>query len=419
MGSLSDSRRVVLTGLGVVTPLGNTIERLWSNVLNGQCGIGRITAFDSSAYPCQIAAEVAPFDLAPAFPSAKEVRRADRFAQFGVYAGWGALLDSGLDLNRVDREQMGVYIGTGKGALLTLEEQHRVLLSEGPRALSPDLVPRLMLNTASALFSMYHGFGGPSLAHCSACATANHAIGEAWRAIKMGDAKVIFAGGTEASIGVLGVGGFCAMRALSTRNNDPKRASRPFDRGRDGFVMGEGAGVVVLEELAHARKRGARIYCEVLGCGNTADAASLTAPAPGGEGAARCMRMALRSSKLNPADVSYVNAHGTSTPQGDASETNAIRSVFGAHASKLAVSSTKGATGHLLAAAGGVEMAICAKAIEQGIVPPTLNYETPDPECDLDYVPNVAREMPVRAVINNSFGFGGHNACVVAGQFSF
>ncbi len=417
MGSSSDQRRVVLTGLGVVTPLGNDIERLWTNLLNGQCGIGRITAFDPAAYPCRIAAEVAPFDLAPAFPSAKEVRRADRFAQFGVYAGWGALLDSGLDLSREDRDQVGVYIGSGKGALNTLEEQHRRLLSEGPWALSPDLVPRLMLNAASALFTIYHGLRGPALAHCSACATANHAIGEAWRAIKMGDAEVMFAGGTEASIGVLGVGGFCAMRALSTRNHDPKRASRPFDRDRDGFVMGEGAGVVVLEELEHARKRGARIYCEILGCGNTADAASLTAPAPGGEGAARCMRMALRAARLNPADVSYVNAHGTSTPQGDVSETHAIRSVFGAHAPRLAVSSTKGATGHLLAAAGGVEMAICAKAIEQGLVPPTLNYETPDPECDLDYVPNVPREMPVRAVINNSFGFGGHNACVVAGRF--
>lgn len=417
MGSLSDQRRVVLTGLGVVTPLGNTIERLWTNLLEGQCGISRITAFDPAAYPCQIAAEVAPFDLAPAFPSPKEVRRADRFAQFGLYAGWGALLDSGLDLNRVDRDAVGVYIGTGKGALLTLEEQHRVLLSEGPRVLSPDLVPRLMLNTASALFSIDHGLRGPSLAHCSACATANHAIGEAWRAIKMGDAKVIFAGGTEASIGVLGVGGFCAMRALSTRNDDPQRASRPFDRDRDGFVMGEGAGVVVLEELDHARKRGARIYCEILGCGNTADAASLTAPAPGGEGAARCMRMALRSARLNAADVSYVNAHGTSTPQGDASETHAIRSVFGAHASKLAVSSTKGATGHLLAAAGGVEMAICAKAIEQGIVPPTLNYETPDPECDLDYVPNQARQLPVEAAVSNAFGFGGHNTVLVLRRY--
>jgi 3-oxoacyl-[acyl-carrier-protein] synthase II len=279
------------------------------------------------------------------------------------------------------------------------------------------MIPRLILNMASGLFSIHYGLRGPNLAHCSACATANHAIGEAWRTIKMGDAQVMFAGGAEASIGALGIGGFCAMRALSTRNDDPKRASRPFDRDRDGFVMGEGAGVVVLEELRHAEARGARIYCEILGYGNTADASHFTAPAPDGDGAARCMRMALRSAKLNPADISYLNAHGTSTPRGDICETRAIKAVFGEHARRLAVSSTKGATGHMLAAAGGVEMAICAKAIQEGVVPPTLNYAAPDPDCDLDYVPNAPREMRVRATVNNSFGFGGHNSCVVAGEF--
>src|SRR2546422_485344 len=270
---------------------------------------------------------------------------------------------------------------------------------------------------ASGLFSMFYKLRGPNLATCSACATATHAIGEAWRTIKMGDAKVMFAGGTEATIVELGIGGFCAMKAMSTRNDDPAHASRPFDIERDGFVMGEGAGVVVLEELEHAHQRGAKIYCELVGYGNTADASHITAPAPEGEGAARCMRMALRSARLNPTDISYINAHGTSTPQGDICETQAIKAVFGEHARQLAISSTKGATGHMLGAAGAVEMAICAAAVARNIVPPTINYEDPDPLCDLDYVPNTAREMKVGAVINNSFGFGGHNATLVAKKF--
>jgi 3-oxoacyl-[acyl-carrier-protein] synthase II len=275
----------------------------------------------------------------------------------------------------------------------------------------------LILNMGSGLFSMYYKLRGPNLATCSACATSNHAIGEAWRTIKMGDAQVMFAGGAEATIVPIGIGGFCAMRAMSTRNDDPQHASRPFDRERDGFVMGEGAAVVVMEELEHARARGARIYCEIVGYGNTADASHMTAPAPEGEGAARCMRMALRSSGLSPETIAYVNAHGTSTTQGDLCETQALKTVFGAHAPKLAVSSTKGATGHMLGAAGAVEMAVCAKAIQTGIVPPTINYEHPDPECDLDYVPNTAREMAVEAAINNSFGFGGHNCSVIARKF--
>jgi 3-oxoacyl-[acyl-carrier-protein] synthase II len=275
----------------------------------------------------------------------------------------------------------------------------------------------LILNMGSGLFSMYYDLRGPNLATCSACATGTHALGEAWRTIKMGDAKVMFAGGSEATIVPLGLGGFCAMRAMSTRNGDPQHASRPFDRDRDGFVMGEGGGVVVLEELEHAKARGARIYAEMSGYGNAADAHHMTSPSPGGEGAARCMRIALRSAGLDPSDVSYINAHGTATPQGDVAETQAIKSVFGEHAKKLAVSSTKGATGHLLGAAGGVEMALCVKAIECGVAPPTINLENPDPECDLDYVAGTAREMEVNAILNNSFGFGGHNACVVARKF--
>jgi 3-oxoacyl-[acyl-carrier-protein] synthase II len=418
MSMSTEDRRVVLTGLGVVTPLGNEIEAFWQDVLAGRCGVDRTTAFDVSAYDCQISAEVKNFEPLPAFPSPKEVRRTDRFAQFGIYAAYKALLDSRLDLEKVNRDEVGVFIGSGIGGLETVEVQHRILLSKGPNRLSPFMIPMLILNMASGGFSMHYRLRGPNVATCSACATANHAIGEAWRTLKMGDAQVMFAGGSEATIVPLGIGGFCAMKALSTRNDDPKRASRPFERDRDGFVMGEGAGVVVLEELSHAQARGARIYCEMIGYGNTADANHLTAPAPEGEGAARCMRMALRSAKLNPGDISYINAHGTSTPQGDVCETQAIKAVFGDHARKLAVSSTKGATGHMLGAAGAVEMALCAKALQQNIVPPTINYEHPDPDCDLDYVPNAAREMTVNAIINNSFGFGGHNACIVARKFT-
>jgi 3-oxoacyl-[acyl-carrier-protein] synthase II len=283
--------------------------------------------------------------------------------------------------------------------------------------MSPFTIPMLISNMASGLFSLYNNLRGPNFATCSACATANHAIGEAWRTIKMGDAAVMFAGGSEAAIIPIGIGGFCAMKAMSTRNDDPKSSSRPFDKDRDGFVMGEGAGIIVLEDLEHARKRGARIYCEIVGYGNTADAHHLTAPSPGGEGASRSMKMALRNGGLNPEDITYINAHGTSTPQGDIAETQAVKTVFGNHAKKVVVSSTKGATGHMLGAAGAVETAVCVMAIKTGIVPPTINLHTPDPECDLDYVPNTAREMPVNAIINNSFGFGGHNATIAAKKF--
>lgn len=411
-------RRVVVTGLGVVTPLGHDVETFWKNLVEGRSGVDRISLFDPAAFDTQIAAEVKGYDAVPSFPTPKDERRTDRYTKFGVGAAHRALLDSGLDLERVNRDEIGVFIGSGIGGLHTTEEQHRILLNRGPGRLSPFMIPMLILNMASGLFSMYYHLRGPNLATCSACATASHAIGEAWRTIKMGDALAMLAGGTEATITPLGIGGFCAMKAMSTRNAEPQRASRPFDVGRDGFVMGEGAGVVVLEELEHARARGARIYCEVVGYGNTADAHHMTAPAPDGEGAARCMRMALRSASMNPADIAYINAHGTSTPQGDICETLAIKTVFGEHARKLVVTSTKGATGHMLGAAGAVEMAVCAKAIQTGVVPPTLNLDNPDPQCDLDYAPHTARELRVDAIVNNSFGFGGHNASVVARRFT-
>lgn len=411
-------RRVVVTGIGAVTPLGNDVETLWKNLLAGQCGIDRITAFDAAAYDCQIAAEVKGFEPGPAFPSPKEIRRTDRFTQFGVHAGWQALRDSGLDLEKENRDEIGVFIGSGIGGLSTTGEQHKVLLEKGPGRVSPFMIPMLILNMASGMFSMYYKLRGPNVATCSACATSTHAIGEAWRTLKMGAANVMFAGGAEATIVPLGISGFCAMKAMSTRNDEPKRASRPFDIGRDGFVMGEGAGVVVLEEYEHAKARGARIYCELAGYGNTADANHMTAPAPEGEGAARCMKMALKSAGMAPQEISYINAHGTSTPQGDVCETQAIKTVFGDHARKLVVSSTKGALGHMLGAAGAVETIICAKAIQEGIVPPTINLENPDPACDLDYAPHQARRMAVNAVMNNSFGFGGHNATLLAKKFA-
>lgn len=417
MASHWTDRRVVITGLGAVSPLGNKIDELWKNLIAGQCGIRTISLFDASAFDCQIAAEVHSFDPTPAFPSPKEVRRTDRYTHFAVAAADEAIRDSGLDLDKENLDEIGAFIGSGIGGLYTTAEQHKILLQKGPGRMSPFMIPMLILNMASGTISIYWKLKGPNLATCSACATATHAIGEAWRTIKMGDAQVMLAGGSEATITPLGIGGFCALRAMSTRNSEPQRSSRPFDAGRDGFVMGEGAGIIVLEELEHAKARGARIYCELAGYGNTADASHVTAPAPEGEGAARCMRMALRSAGLNPEDISYINAHGTSTPQGDICETQAIKTVFNSHAAKLTVSSTKGATGHMLGAAGAVEMAICVKALETGLVPPTINYENPDPQCDLDYVPNTAREMRINAFINNSFGFGGHNATVIGRRF--
>ena len=413
----STRKRVVITGLGVITPLGQGIGAFWENLLAGQCGIGPVTAYDTEGYACAIAGEVKDFDPTPAFPSPKEVRRTDRFTQFAMVAGWEAINDSGLDLDAADRDRIGAFIGSGIGGLGTMEKQHKTLLDRGPGRVSPFFIPMMILNMASGMFSLYNGLRGPNIATCSACATASHAIGEAWRTLVMDDADVMLAGGTEAAVNPIAMSGFDSMKAMSRRNDDPQHASRPFDADRDGFVMGEGSGVVVLETLEHAKARGARIYCEIAGYGNTADAHHMTSPAPGGEGGARAMRAALASGGLNPEDISYINAHGTSTPQGDVCETQAIKTVFGDHARRLAVSSTKGATGHMLGAAGSVEMAVCCKALETNIVPQTINYDTPDPDCDLDYVPNKPREMEVNAIANNSFGFGGHNACLVAKKF--
>ncbi|MBI5387709.1 MAG: beta-ketoacyl-ACP synthase II [Verrucomicrobia bacterium] len=410
-------RRVVITGMGAVSPLGNSLAEMWPRLLAGECGVDRIHAWDPSAFDTQVAAEVKNF-TATGFPSPKDVRRADRYSQFAVTAGHQALLDSGLDLAKENRDEIGVFIGSGIGGLYTTEEQHTIMLQKGPGRMSPFMIPMLILNMASGLFSMFYKLRGPNVAHCSACATSTHALGEAWRTIKMGDAQVMVAGGAEATIVPLGIGGFCAMKAMSTRNHEPQRASRPFDRERDGFVMGEGAGVFILEELEHAKARGARIQAELLGYGNSADANHMTAPDPDGGGAARCMKMALRNAGLNPADIDYINAHGTSTPLGDIAETKAVKSIFGDHARKLVVSSTKGALGHMLGAAGAVELAICVKSIETQLVAPTINLDNPDPECDLDYAPHKAREMKVTTIVNNSFGFGGHNATVIARKFA-
>ena len=417
MGSNWSDRRVVVTGLGCASSLGLAADPLWKNIIAGECGVSRVENFDISAYDCQIAAEVKNFDPTPAFPSPKEIRRTDRFTHFGVYAGWGALKDSGLDMGRVDPNEVGVFLGSGIGGLYTTEEQHKILLNKGPGRVSPFMIPMLILNMASGLMALYHGLKGPNFATCSACATSTHALGEAWAVIKRGDAKVMLAGGTEATVVPLGMAGFAAMRAMSTRNHDPKHASRPFDRDRDGFLMGEGAAVLVLEELEHAKARGARIYCEVVGYGNTCDASHMTAPDPEGEGAGRAMRMALRHAGLATDAIDYVNCHATSTPVGDVCESQMLKNVFGDHAKKMAISSTKGATGHMLGAAGAIEMVICCKAVEAQVIPPTINLDNPDPACDLDYTAHTARERKLDVFANNSFGFGGHNAIVIGRKF--
>ena len=406
-------RRVVITGIGVVSSLGHDVETFWHRLVNGDCGIDVFRQIDPSKFACKIASEVRDFDPLPAFPSPKEVRRSDRYSHFAVYAGWSALKDSGLDLSKENRDEIGCFFGTGIGGLTTIENQCKVLFEKGPDRLSPFMIPMLIQNISSGLFSIFYGLKGPNMATCSACSTSTHAIGEAWQTIKCGGATAMFAGGAEAAITQLGIGGFGSMRALSMRNDDPSHASRPFDAERDGFVMGEGAGVLLLEELEHAKARGAKIYAELIGYGNTADAYHITLPSPGGEGAARCMQMALRTAGVNPEDVQYINAHATSTHAGDIAEVQAIKKVFGDHALKLAVSSTKGAHGHMLGATGAVEMAVCALTIAKGVIPPTINQFVKDPECDLDVVPNVAREQNVDVAMSNSFGFGGHNASLV------
>jgi 3-oxoacyl-[acyl-carrier-protein] synthase II len=407
-------RRVVITGIGVVSPVGNDLESFWESLKAGRSGITRYTAFDSEKFDSKIAGEVRAFEPAPFYKSPKDVKRSDRYTQLAVAASKMSLDDSGLDLAAVDLDRAGVMIGSGVGGLATMEEQVTKMALKGPDRTSPFMIPMMISNMASGFISMEHGLRGPNMAIVTACATANHCMGEAWRIIKFGDADVMLTGGSEACIVPVGIAGFCAMRALSTRNDEPERASRPFDQDRDGFVMGEGAGVIILEEYEHAKKRGAKIYCELAGYGLTADAYHMSAPLPGGEGAARCMHMAMKHAKVNPEEVDYINAHGTSTPVGDICETKAVKHAFGEYARRgLLVSSTKSMTGHLLGAAGAIEMAASVMAMRDGIVPPTINLDNPDPECDLDYVPHRAREKKVKIAISNSFGFGGHNSSVL------
>ncbi len=406
---MGEPRRVVITGLGALTPIGNTAEELWTGLMQGRSGIGPITKFDTAGYATRIAGEIQHFDPL-AYVDKKEARRLDPYLQYAIASAVMAVADAGIDPARVDSERFGVMIGSGIGGITTLLDGEHALLAKGPDRVSPFVIPMLIINMASGLVSMRFGAKGPNSSVVTACATGNHAIGDAFRLITRGDADLMIAGGAEAMIVPLTIAGFCAMKAMSTRNDDPQRASRPFDAGRDGFVCGEGAGIVVLELLEHAVRRDARIYAEVIGYGMAGDAHHMTAPDPEGDGAARAMTLALKDAKLTPGAVGYINAHGTSTPYNDKFETMAIKRVFGEHARRLAVSSTKSMTGHLLGAAGGVEAIATALALHHGVLPPTINYETPDPECDLDYVPNQARKQDVEVAISNAFGFGGTNA---------
>ncbi|HKY34010.1 MAG TPA: beta-ketoacyl-ACP synthase II [Candidatus Polarisedimenticolia bacterium] len=409
-------RRVVITGIGLVSPLGIGTRENWEALLAGRSGIGPITRFDASDYPARIAGEVRGFDPAGYSP-AKEVKKSDLFIHYALAATGFALEDSGLAITAANAERVGVYIGSGIGGLPSIERQHAELLEKGPRRISPFFIVGLIVNLASGQVSIRYGAKGPNMANSTACSTGTHAVGDSARLIARGDADAMICGGTEAVITPLAVGGFSAMRALSTRNDDPEGASRPFDKDRDGFVIGEGAGILVLEELRCAQRRGAPIHAEVAGYGVSADAYHISAPSEDGDGPIRVMRNALADAGAAPEDVDYVNAHGTSTPLGDRIETLAIKKVFGDHARQLAVSSTKSMTGHLLGAAGGLETGITALVVKHGAIPPTINHVTPDPECDLDYVPNERRLAPVRCALNNSFGFGGTNACILLKRF--
>ena len=409
-------RRVVVTGVGLVTPLGTGTEKTWQGLVNGRSGIGPITRFDASSHAAQIAAEVKDFTPERWFEP-KQAKNLDLFVQYGVAAAVLAAEDSGLDINEELAERVGVITGCGMGGMPTIEEYHSVLLNKGPRRITPFLVPRMIPNMPSGHISMRLGAKGPNLALSTACAAGTHAVGEAYKHILFGSCDIAVTGGTESVISPLTVGGFAAMKALSTRNNDPEHASRPFDRDRDGFIIAEGAGMIVLEELERARARGAKIYAEIVGYGLSSDAYHIAAPPEDGEGAARCMAMALRTAGMNPDEIDYINAHGTSTPLNDSCETKAIKTVFGDHAYKLSISSTKSMTGHMLGGAGGIEAAFTALSVQHQCAPPTMNYENPDPDCDLDYVPNAAREMRIRAAMSNSFGFGGTNAVIIMKRF--
>ncbi len=408
----ASSRRVVVTGLGVVTSIGHDVETFWSSLLAGKCGIERVSLFDPADYPCQIGAEVRGWEAAQHMDP-KEARRNDRYTHFGFVAAKQAIKDAGLDPAREDGDRVGVMIGSGIGGMYTYESQLKVLAERGPRKVSPFTIPSLIGNMCSGLVAIEIGARGPNFGVVSACATGTHAIGEAAHAIRRGDVDVMIAGGSEAAITPFAYASFCSMKAMSTRNDSPQTASRPFDLERDGFIMGEGAGILVLETLEHAQARGARIYCELAGYAATCDAFHITQPDPDGKGLSMAMKRALGSAGVAPEAVDYINAHGTSTPYNDKFETLAIKKVFGEHARKLAVSSTKSMTGHLLGAAGGIESVICAKTIQTGKIAPTINLVNPDPECDLDYVPNQAREAKVRTVLSNNLGFGGQNAAAV------
>jgi 3-oxoacyl-[acyl-carrier-protein] synthase II len=408
------TRRVVITGMGTVNSLCSDVPGFWSALCAGRSGIGTIEQFDTSAFKVHFGGEVK--DFAPEkMVDKRTLHRLDRFAQFALVASHTAIKDSGLDLSKEDPYRCGVIIGSGIGGLNEFEDQHRRYIESGPGRIGPFVIPKMIPNAAAGNVSIEFGLCGPNTAVSTACASAAHAVGDAMRAIQWGYADIMLAGGSESVITPMGLGGFTSARALSLRNDNPQAASRPFDLDRDGFVLSEGAGIVVLEDLEHARRRGATLYAELLGCGSTADAHHITQPHPHGTGASQAMRLALRDAKLNPEDIQYVNAHGTSTPLGDASETEALKDVFGPHARRLAISSTKSMLGHLLGASGGVELIAVALTIRHRVVHPTINYHTPDPSCDLDYVPNTAREMPVRHAISNSFGFGGHNCCLVVG----
>ena len=410
-------KRVVITGLGVISPVGNDIPSFWQSLKEGKSGVGPITSFDAKDFDSRIAAEVKNFNPTYYGISIKDTKRTAKFVQFAVAAAKQAIESSGLNLDREDRSRLGVTIGSGIGSLHTIEEEHKVLLSKGPSRLSPFLIPMLIVNEASGLVAIVHGLKGPNSCVATACASGSHAIGEAYRMILYGDADVMLTGGTESCIVPTAVGGFCALKALSTRNNEPQKASRPFDRDRDGFVMAEGCGLVVLESLEHAQKRNAHIIAEIVGFGMSCDAYHITAPDPDGQGAAQAMIVSLKDAQMNPEDISYINAHGTSTKLNDKIETLSMKKAFGEHAKKVMVSSTKSMTGHLLGAAGGVEFVVCCLAIKDGVIPPTINYEHADPECDLDYVPNIARKTDVIACMSNSLGFGGHNASLIVKKF--
>lgn len=409
-------RRVVVTGFGAVSPLGNTSEELWQGLISGKSGIDKITYFDVSAFDAQIAGQVKNFNPEDFMPK-KEVKHTEKFVHYAMAAAQECVTMAGFDFDQHDLTRFGVLIGSGIGSLRIIEEQHEVLLRRGPSKLSPFLIPMLIVNEASGHVSMKYGFKGPNSCVATACATGNHAIGDAHRIIQYGDADVMLAGGTEGAITTLGVGGFCALKSLSRRNDEPQKASRPFDKDRDGFVMGEGAGLVILEEAQHALKRGAKIFCEVAGYGMSGDAYHITAPDPTGDGCVRAMRAALKDAALKPEEIDYVNAHGTSTYLNDKIETLALKKVFQDYVKKLSISSTKSMTGHLLGAAGGVEFIACCFSMQKGIIPPTINLDTPDPECDLDYVAHKARSVKVRVAMSNALGFGGHNASLIIKEF--